>query len=93
MKKTAATTLAIIASATLAACDVQQTEEGELPDVDISVEEGNLPEYEIDAPEVKVGTTETEVEVPEVDVDVTTDETTVDVPVIGIEPGDVDEEN
>lgn len=79
-----------LATISLAACDVQQTEEGELPDVDVAVDAGNLPEYEVDAPELTVGTTETEVEVPEVDV--TTDTKTVDVPVIGIEPGDVDEE-
>lgn len=80
-----------VATIGLAACDVQQTEEGEMPDVDVSAEAGNLPEYDVDAPEVKMGTTETEVEVPEVDV--TTDTETVDVPVVGIEPGDVDEEN
>lgn len=86
-------TLTALAIATLglAACDVEQTEEGEMPDVDVSVDEGNLPEYDVDAPEVKVGTTETEVEVP--DVDVSTETTTVDVPVIGIEPGDVDDED
>ncbi|MEO0461773.1 MAG: hypothetical protein AAF127_01485 [Pseudomonadota bacterium] len=88
MKKTTAIATAAIGSLALAACDVQQTEEGELPEV--KVEEGNLPEYEVDAPEVKVGTTEAEVEVPEVDV--TTETETVDVPVIGIEPGDVDED-
>ena len=80
-----------LSSIALAACDVEQTEEGEMPEVDMSVEEGNLPEYDVDAPEVKVGTTETEVEVPELDV--STDTETVDVPVVGVEPGDVDEEN
>lgn len=71
-------TISALALATigLAACDVQQTEEGELPDVDVSVDAGNLPEYEVDAPEVKAGTTEM----------------TVEVPVVAIEPGDVDEE-
>jgi len=65
-----------LATLGLAACDVQQTEEGEVPDVDISVDEGNLPEYEVDAPEIKAGTTEM----------------TVEVPVVGVKPGDVDEE-
>ncbi|MEM7701758.1 MAG: hypothetical protein AAF251_07455 [Pseudomonadota bacterium] len=74
----------------LAACDVQQTKEGEMPDVDVSVDAGNLPEYEVDAPELKIGTTETEVEVP--DVEVTTKTETIDVPVIGIESGDVKED-
>jgi hypothetical protein len=40
----------------LGACDVDQTEEGRLPDVDVEVEGGNLPEYDVDAPEVEVGT-------------------------------------
>jgi len=65
-----------LATLGLAACDMQQTEEGEMPDVDISVDEGNLPEYEVDAPEIKAGTTEM----------------TVGVPVVAFEPGDVDEE-
>jgi len=90
MKSTNIAALCAIASIALTACDVQQTEEGEMPEVDMSVEEGNMPEYEVDAPEVKVGTTETEVEVPEVDV--STDKETIDVPVVGIEPGDVDDE-
>lgn len=88
MKKTFAITSAFIASVALAACDVEQTEEGEMPDVDMSVEEGNLPEYEVDGPEVTAGTTETEVEVPEVNV--TTETETVEVPVVGVEAGDVD---
>lgn len=82
---------ALIGSAlVLSACDVEQTEKGEMPEVDVNVEEGNLPEYDVDAPEVKVGTRETEVEVP--DVDVNTETKKVDVPVVGIEAGDVDEE-
>ncbi|UAB78397.1 hypothetical protein INR77_01210 [Erythrobacter sp. SCSIO 43205] len=74
MKKTFAITTALIASVTLAACDVEQTEEGEMPDVDVNVEEGNMPEYEVDGPEV------------------TTDTETVEVPVLEVEPGNVDEE-
>ncbi len=37
----------------LAACDVDQTEAGEMPDVE--VEEGNMPEYDVDGPEVETG--------------------------------------
>jgi hypothetical protein len=51
-----------------AACDVDQTQEGEMPDVD--VEEGQLPEFEVDGPDVDVGTDTVQVEVPTVDVDV-----------------------
>jgi hypothetical protein len=50
----------------LAACDVDQTEEGEMPEV--NVEGGNMPEYEADAADVDVGTTTETVEVPTVDV-------------------------
>lgn len=76
MQKPISLALALAASITLAACDVEQTEEGEMPDVDVSVEEGNLPEYEVDGPDVEVGTKET----------------TVEVPVVDVEPGDVDGE-
>lgn len=55
----------------LAACDVDQTEEGSMPEV--SVEGGNLPEYDVEPVDVQVETgTETQtVEVPTIDVDVT----------------------
>jgi len=58
----------------LAACDVDQTEEGEMPEV--SVEEGNMPEYDVEPMDVDVETgTETQtVEVPTVDVDVSSDD-------------------
>ena len=51
----------------LAACDVEQTEEAELPDVE--VEGGNLPEFDVDVADVEVGSEEVEVEVPTVDVE------------------------
>lgn len=54
----------------LAACDVDQTEEAELPDVDVSADEGNLPEYDVEPADVDVDTGTTEVEVPTMDVDV-----------------------
>ena len=71
MKKFIAAFAVTGAALSLAACDVDQTEEGEMPDVDVSVEEGNMPEFDVDAPEVDVDTGTTEVEVPTVDVDVT----------------------
>lgn len=49
----------------LVGCDVEQTEEGELPNVDVQAEGGNLPEYEADAAEVDVTTEEKTVEVPQ----------------------------
>lgn len=68
----------------IAGCEVEQTEEGELPNVD--VEGGNLPEYDVDAPDVDVGTRETEVEVPEVDVDTRTE--TITVPSVDVDSDD-----
>ena len=50
----------------LSACDVEQTEEGELPEVD--VQGGEMPDFDVDAADVDVGTEERVVEVPTVDV-------------------------
>ncbi len=50
-------------------CRVRQTEEGELPDVDVSAEGGKIPEYDVDAADVDVKTEKREIEVP-TDVDV-----------------------
>jgi hypothetical protein len=49
-------------------CRVQQTEEGEMPDVDVQAEGGKLPEYDVDAADVDVKTEERTVKVPDVDV-------------------------
>ena len=49
----------------MAACDVDQTEEGEMPDVE--VEEGELPAYDVDAADVEV--TEDTVTVPDIDIE------------------------
>jgi hypothetical protein len=80
------TAVAGLLSLGLGGCDVEQTEEGELPE--INVEGGNLPEYDVDTAELKVGTTETTVSVP--DVDVHMEETEMNVPTIGYEPADAD---
>ena len=73
------------AALALAACDVDQTEEGALPDVD--VEGGNLPEYDVEGPDVDVGTRE--VEVPDTvtlpDVDISGPDDAEGVPVTGDE--------
>jgi len=68
MKTLTSAVLTATASLGLAACDVQQTQEGELPEVD--VEGGQAPEYDVDAAEVEVEPTTEEVEVPALDVDV-----------------------
>lgn len=48
----------------MTACDVDQTEEGEAPEVE--VQEGELPAYDVEGPDVEV--TEDTVTVPDVDV-------------------------
>ena len=49
-------------------CRVRQTEEGEMPDVDVSTEGGKMPEYDVDAADVDVTTEKKEITVPDVDV-------------------------
>jgi hypothetical protein len=65
--------------------DVNQTKDAKLPDVNVSASGGQAPAFDVDAKEVVVGTTETNVSVPEVDVK--SKETTVDVPVVGVKDG------
>lgn len=65
MKKIIATSTILAAAFSLSACDVDQTEEGELPEVE--VEGGNLPEFDVEPAEVDV---DSNIEMPEVDVDV-----------------------
>ena len=62
-------TFALVSTAALglAACDVEQTEDGDMPEV--NVEGGNLPEYDVDAPDVDVQMEEQTVEVPTLDVE------------------------
>ena len=57
----------------LAACDVDQTKEGKLPDVDVNATSGQLPEFNVQGPDVDVGTENRTVQVPTVDVDVPKD--------------------
>jgi hypothetical protein len=54
----------------LVACDVDQTQEGEMPDVDVNATGGERPEFNVEGPTVNVGTENKTVEVPTVDVDV-----------------------
>ncbi len=64
----------------ITSCDVQQTKEGELPDVDISAEAGTLPEFDVDWMDVNVGTKTKTITVPTVEV--VMEEKTVEVPYI-----------
>ena len=58
----------------MAACDVDQTKEGNLPDVDVNATGGELPEFNVEGPEVNVGTENTTVQTPTIDVDVPDEE-------------------
>ncbi|MBA3525455.1 MAG: hypothetical protein H0T82_00825 [Sphingomonas sp.] len=58
----------------IAACDVDQTKEGDMPEVDVNASGGALPEYDVDAPSVNVGTENKTVQVPTVDVDAPKDD-------------------
>lgn len=64
-----------------AGCDIDQTREGELPEVE--VREGQLPEYDVETADVEVGTETETIEVPEVDV--TTRERQVETPTVDID--------
>jgi uncharacterized lipoprotein len=54
----------------LTACDVDQTKEGEMPDVDVNVSGAQLPEFNVTGPDVDVGMENKTIQVPTVDVDV-----------------------
>ena len=58
----------------IAACDVDQTKEAELPDVDVNASGGQAPEFDVDAATVNVGTENKTVQVPTVDVDAPKDD-------------------
>jgi hypothetical protein len=60
--------MALLVVLATGACRVRQTEEGKMPDVDVSAEGGKMPEYDVDAPDVDVKTEKREVTVPKVDV-------------------------
>ena len=66
--------MALLVVLATGACRVRQTEEGKMPDVDVSAEGGKMPEYDVDAPDVDVRTEKREVTVPNVDVHIPGDE-------------------
>ena len=59
----------------LAACSVEQTEEGEMPDVD--VEAGEMPEYDVQPADIDVNADTTQVITPDVDITTPPDTTGV----------------
>lgn len=72
-KKSAWKSLILLLALSLAsvsgACRVRQTQEGEAPDVDVSVKGGKVPEYDVDAADVDVTTEKREVTVPKVTIE------------------------
>lgn len=78
--------LAIIALSTfafgLAGCEVQKTQEGKLPDVE--VKDGQVPKYDVIPPDVKVTNDPATVKVP--DVDIKTEEKTLNIPKVEVTP-------
>lgn len=48
-------------------CDIEQTEEGELPEVE--VEGGNMPEYDVDTADVDIEAETEVITVPDVDIE------------------------
>ena len=84
--------IGLAAGLALGGCDVDQTREGELPQVDVDVEEGQLPRYDVDAPDVDVALREREVTVPDVDVDVDSEERTITLPDVDVDIPEEDDE-
>jgi uncharacterized lipoprotein len=68
MKKTILILAGATCLASLAACDVDKTKNGAMPDVDMNVSGGALPEYNVTGPDVNVGTENKTIQVPTVDV-------------------------
>jgi hypothetical protein len=80
----------LLAPLALFACDIEKTEEGESPelDVDVQAESGEMPEYDVDWANVDVSTETEVVEVPRVIV--TTEKERVEVPSIDVNIPDDD---
>lgn len=78
--------LALFLMVGFVACDIEQTEEGSLPDIDVDVDPGNMPEYNVDWVDIDVGTRTTTITVPKVVV--VMEEEEVEVPVIDFDAPD-----
>ncbi|MEL6957963.1 MAG: hypothetical protein AAGL89_03300 [Pseudomonadota bacterium] len=81
--------VAVVAVGATYMIDIDQTQEAQLPDVNVTVEGGQMPEFDADVGSIEIGTEETTVSVPEIEV--TMEETTVDVPFIDINAPEEDE--
>jgi hypothetical protein len=76
--------MALVIAASGIACSVEQTEQGEAPDVDLDVDSGRWPQYDVNWADVDVGTRENTVTVPVVRIERETRQITV--PYIDINP-------
>ncbi len=78
------TLLVTVAAASMfvfAGCTVDKTQEGNIPDVDITTEgETQLPKYEVNAADIDVGTTSKTITVPTVDVNMPPESNATPVP-------------
>ena len=66
MRKTIGILMVALLALPLIGCQARQTEEGEMPEVE--VKGGELPEYDVSTADVDVKTKETTIEVPTIDV-------------------------
>ncbi|KOY51030.1 hypothetical protein [Polaribacter dokdonensis] len=85
--------MTIMTAAVLVSCDVDQTKETKLPEVDVEIETeaGQLPAFDVDWAEVNVGTTTKTVTVPKVVV--VMEEVEVEVPYVDVDmPDDINGE-
>ena len=69
MKRFSIPTIALITALGLTAgCDVDVTEEGQMPTMDVDVDPGTMPEMDVETADVDVSMEEKTVTVPDVDI-------------------------
>ncbi|GAA4453803.1 hypothetical protein GCM10023156_25280 [Novipirellula rosea] len=91
IKKFASLTAALLMAFVTVGCDVDKTEEGRMPNVDVDVDgdPGKLPAYDVDGPDVDVSMEKKKVDVP--DVDVNMKEKEISVPDVDVSVPDDEE--
>jgi len=62
-------TMISVSALAITACDVDQTKEGKLPEVEVDAKGGQLPQYDVDGPSVNVTTEKKTIDVPKVNID------------------------
>lgn len=81
---TIAALVAVVAAGTMYFVEVDQTQEAELPNVDVTIEGGQAPDYDITTGSVDVESKEKEVLVPKIILE----EETVTVPDVEVKPAE-----